>query len=82
MNTRYEMTLKKLGLVSARSSLASLASSEFVARQLDMASQWVEGYIRELASHPYGLKVINFTLDESRVAQQQVSCLVTKFTIM
>ena len=79
VTTRYEINLKKLGLVSPKSSLGSLASSEFVARQLDMASQWVEGYLRACASRPYGLKVINFALDESRVAQQQVSCLLTKF---
>eukprot|EP00435_Cladocopium_sp_Y103_P040475 s494_g11.t1 len=73
---RHEMTLKKLGVVGPKSSLGSLASSEFVARQLDMASKWVAAYLAGVASSPYGLKVINFALDESRVAQQQASCRV------
>ena len=72
VTTRHELNLKRLGIVSPKSSLASLASTEFVARQLDLASKWIFNHFMSCDSKPYGFKVVNFTLDESRVAQQQV----------
>lgn len=74
VTTRYELSLKKLGIVSPKSSLATLASGEFVARQMDLSIRWVQDYIRACDTREFGFKVINFVLDESRVAQQQVLC--------
>ena len=72
VTTRYELSLKKLGIVAEHSGLARLASSEFVARQLDLASKCLESYFEQCSQQSYGFKIINFTVDESRVAQQQV----------
>jgi hypothetical protein len=60
-----------LGIVGERSALANLASTEFVARQLQMCSVWIEKHLAATETKKYGFKVINFTLDESRVCQQQ-----------
>lgn len=75
VTTRHELDLKRLGIVSAKSSLASLASSEFVARQLLLSTKLLQDYILQTDMDKVGLKVINLALDESRVCQQQVpSC--------
>lgn len=75
VTTRHELDLKRLGIVSAKSSLANLASSEFVARQLLLCSKLLEDYINQTDMDKVGLKVINLALDESRVCEQQVpSC--------
>ena len=72
VTTRYELDLKKLGLVAEKSTLGYLASSEFVARQLVLTSKWLNSHFSSLDVAPCGLKVVNLTLDESRVCQQQV----------
>lgn len=72
VTTRYEVDLKKLGLVSEKSSLSSLASSEFVARQLVLASKWLQDYFAKCSLN-CELPVVNLTLDESRVCQKPVS---------
>ena len=77
VTTRYEVSLKRLGIVSERSSLANLASTEFVARQLQMSSVWIENHFTATETKKYGFKVINFALDESRVCQQQARLSTT-----
>lgn len=73
VTTRYELDLKKLGLVGEKSSLGYLASSEFVARQLLLTSKWLDNHFQSLGvASDCALKVVNLTLDESRVCQQQV----------
>lgn len=74
VTTRHELDLKRLGIVSEKSSLASLASSEFVARQLLLSSKHLTNYIQQTEYDECGLKVINLALDASRVCQQEVSC--------
>ena len=74
MSTRNELTLHKLGLVAERSKLANLASSEFVARQLMLGSDWLGKHFEMVEKDPHTLKILNFTLDEARVCQQQVTC--------
>lgn len=71
MTVRHELTLKKLGFVAEKSKLADLASSEFVARQLHLGHQWLQTHFASVSADPQKLKVLNFTLDESRVCQQQ-----------
>ena len=73
VTTRHELTLQKLGLVAERSKLANLASSEFVARQLMLGSDWLEKHFEMVEKDPNALKILNFTLDEARVCQQQVT---------
>lgn len=48
VTTRHELTLQKLGLVAERSKLSNLASSEFVARQLMLGSDWLASILRWL----------------------------------
>lgn len=74
VSTRHELTLQKLDLVAPRSKLANLASSEFVARQLMLGSDWLQKHFERVEKDPHALKVLNFTLDEARVCQQQVLC--------
>lgn len=69
---RNELTLKKLGLVAESSRLGTRASSEFVARQLHLAHTFVQNHFDLLDQSPNHLKIVNFTLDETRVCQQQV----------
>ena len=61
----------KLGLVAERSKLGSLAASEFV-----LSSEWLQQHYNFVDQNPDVLKVVNFTLDEARVCQQQVSNLL------
>lgn len=73
VTTRHELTLQKLGLVAERSKLSNLASSEFVARQLMLGSDWLGKHFEMVEKDPHALKILNFTLDEARVCQQQVT---------
>lgn len=72
VSTKNELSLSKLGIVADKSRFTNLASSEFVARQLMLATELMEEHFQTVQTSPHALKIINFTLDEACVCQQQV----------